>query len=185
MAAGIWLQMGAVRVKATKWCWMYHRYTLNCPEAQGQHVKTVIECFFLFKVRYCWLNMMYCAWLTGNERGGWAVCHIANVIGNAPRTHTHTQRVTICFSVHSYTHLSFSISLLPTYTLFTHTLPRSLNHSHTPIYALNVWLCGALLQVNNERRGVWPCQKCEKLTQRNQTGAETPQPRGHTVCVCV
>lgn len=148
---------------------------------------------------------MHCAWLTGNERGGWAVCHIANVIGNAPRTYTHTRThigVTLYLSVslHTPTHtsvspsLSVSISFAHTHEHFviflsshthTHALPLSLNHSHTPIYALNVWLCGVLLQVNNERRGVWPCQKSEKLTQRNQTGAETPQPWGHKVCVWV
>lgn len=32
--------------------------TLKCPEALGHRVETVIGCFFLFKVSYCWLNVM-------------------------------------------------------------------------------------------------------------------------------
>lgn len=116
-----------------------------------------------------------------------------------PRGHTHTH-------AHTTEWLSFYLSLLHTPQLLhlhlsqspshihmnslsffsSYTLLCSWNHSHTTIYALNVWLCGVLLQVNNERRGVWPCQKCEKLTQRNQTGAETPPTlRAWSVCVCV
>lgn len=141
-----------------------------------------------------------CAWLTGNWRGVWAVCQIVNMIGNTPRTCTYAQTrkwlpfyqpFPISLSKHSCMYLNFFTSLsfisLPTHgqlsSFSLHIYSPCDLIFHTHLYMHSVWLCGILLQVNNERRGVWPCQKCEKLTQRHQTEAETPPTLRALKCV--
>lgn len=134
------------------------------------------------------MNVTCWTWLTANESGGRAVCRLANVIGNALRTHTQN-RAAIGVSVHSRKHLRFPIflcsNLLPATQLsLLFFLWKSFTHTRAQKgLALGFWQCGILLQVNSKKRGVWPCHKCEKLTRRNQTGAQTPNPEGIKVCV--
>lgn len=104
----------------------------NSLKDQEQCVKKEIGCFILKSevlfTRY--------AWLTGNERGGWTVCHIVNMIGNAQRTHTQDW-MSLCPSLYTFsTHPCFSVSAC---FCFLHTLINclSLFALNTPSFSLN------------------------------------------------